>query len=236
LKTHGFSRADSAGKLSWALAPEEFFRKFFDSQREKPQPASAEMKMHLERIEFGIAGATLLCALAGLSGRAQAAPSRTIAPAVPAAISASSLQVVREIDDPSNGNRWLLVRDWNLPGGPGRLLLLASSSVAARHAAAPQRQPVIQNPPSMTVAFAGLLSAAPAAPVIHSGDALIVEEKTPIVDARLAATSLGTAPVGALLSARLEIGGKVIRVRALSPGRAAFETGPAPEAAMGAEP
>jgi hypothetical protein len=32
-------------------------------------------------------------------------------------------EVVREIDDPHTGQRWLLVRDGQQPGGPGRLLL-----------------------------------------------------------------------------------------------------------------
>src|ERR1035437_3168930 len=32
-------------------------------------------------------------------------------------------EVVREIDDPQNGARWLLVRNKEHPGGPGRLIL-----------------------------------------------------------------------------------------------------------------
>jgi DMSO/TMAO reductase YedYZ molybdopterin-dependent catalytic subunit len=186
------------------------------------------MKMHSGRIGFGIAALALTCALASLPARAQNSAPTSAHGAQPAAVSstaASSLQVVREIDDPNNGNRWILVRDWASPGGPGRLLLLAGSSAAAQHAPAPEARPSAPSPPPSAPALAAVAFAAPpspafAAPVIHPGDALIVEEKTPILEAWLAATALGTAPVGAQLSARLEIGGKVIRVRALAPGRA----------------
>jgi hypothetical protein len=129
--------------------------------------------------------------------------------------------VVREIDDPSSGKRWLLVRDGSSPGGPGRLLL-ANSSASVRLRAAPERQPSAQSPPPSTPAFA---APALAAPVIRPNDALIVEETTPIVEARLTATALGAASVGALLMARLEIGGKVVRVRALAPGHATLDLG-----------
>ena len=57
-------------------------------------------------------------------------------------------------------------------------------------------------------------------PMIRSGDALIVAEHTAVVDARLEATSLGPAVAGAEFPARLRIGGKVVRVIALAPGRA----------------
>jgi flagella basal body P-ring formation protein FlgA len=67
------------------------------------------------------------------------------------------------------------------------------------------------------------------APLIHAGDPLVVEEDTPVVEARLAATALGPAARGATLQARLSIGGKVVRVRALAAGRAALEPGLPPE-------
>jgi hypothetical protein len=185
-------------------------------------------------------GAALLAAALlspALHAQAQSAPQASLSATLivngRAAPLASSLQVVREIDDPSNGNRWLLFRDRRCPGGPGRLILLSSSSAAAGHAAAPEKQPSAQAPPPTANSFAAYAIAAPAAlaaPVIRAGDALIVEENTSIAEARLTATALGAAPVGAPFSARLEIGGKVVRVRALGPGRAAF----APE--IGAEP
>lgn len=167
--------------------------------------------MRFHTSECGILIATLACALAPSCARCQGAASR----AFPAAVSASdTVEVIREIDDPSTGDRWLLVRDWNRPGGPGRLLLLAGSPRATEAATAPRN----------SAGSAGQVSAL-AAPVIHAGDPLVVEEDTPMVEARLAATALGPAACGAAFEARLEIGGKVVRVRALGSGRASLEPG-----------
>ena len=58
--------------------------------------------------------------------------------------------------------------------------------------------------------------------MIHTGDALMVEEHTAVVDARLEAVALEPAVMGARFKARLKIGGKVVRVVAVSPGRASF--------------
>jgi hypothetical protein len=67
-------------------------------------------------------------------------------------------------------------------------------------------------------------------PVIRAGERLIVEESTPVVEARLEAVSLGPAAVGSPLDVRLKVGGKVVRAVALGPGRAALraETGVRP--------
>jgi hypothetical protein len=59
-------------------------------------------------------------------------------------------------------------------------------------------------------------------PVIHAGDALIIEENSALVEARLEAVALGPAESGWAFNARLKIGGNVVRVVALGPGRAAF--------------
>jgi hypothetical protein len=56
------------------------------------------------------------------------------------------------------------------------------------------------------------------------GDRLIVEEDTPVASARLEALALGPASPGVEFMVRLRIGGKVMRVVALGPGRAAFAT------------
>ena len=40
--------------------------------------------------------------------------------------------VIREIDDPHSGDRWLLLRDPNRPGGPGRLVLAPQRADARR--------------------------------------------------------------------------------------------------------
>jgi len=117
-------------------------------------------------------------------------------------------ELVREIDDPNNGDRWLLSRNDRYPGGPGRLVLVRAHRQGesdARLRAAHQTEE------------ARLL------PVIRAGDRLTVEEHTAHVDAALEARALGTAAAGAFFEARLAIGGRVVRVVALGPGRAALE-------------
>lgn len=59
--------------------------------------------------------------------------------------------------------------------------------------------------------------------MIRAGDALIVEEHTAVVDARLEAIALGSASKDAQFKARLKIGGRVVRVTALGPGGAMLE-------------
>lgn len=110
--------------------------------------------------------------------------------------------VLRQIEDPSTGELWLLLRDRIRPAGPGRLVL------------ARQRMNTPGGP-------AEPLSRGER-PVIHTGDALMVEEHTAVVDARLEAVALEPAAKGAHFKARLKIGGKVVRVVAVSPGRASF--------------
>src|SRR5208282_2842020 len=115
-------------------------------------------------------------------------------------------QILRQIEDPSTGNHWLLVRDQNRPAGPGRLVL-------ARHLTNTQRE-VSRGPAQPWSAAIG--------PVIHTGDALTVEEHTAVIDVRLEAVALEPAMKGAPFKARLKIGGKVVRVLAVSTGRASF--------------
>jgi hypothetical protein len=69
-----------------------------------------------------------------------------------------------------------------------------------------------------------------ALPVIRSGDRVIVEEHTAVVDAVLEARARRPAAAGAVFEARLAIGGRVVRVVALGPGRAQLqpETGARP--------
>jgi hypothetical protein len=116
--------------------------------------------------------------------------------------------VVREIDDPHTGDRWLLMRNELVPGGPGRLVLVAAhrnaSAGAALRAAEQARE--AQN-----------------LPVIRTGDRLIVEEHTARVDAVLEARALNPAISGTSLDVRLAIGGNVVRVIATGPGRAILQ-------------
>jgi len=118
-------------------------------------------------------------------------------------------QVVREIDDPHLGTRWLLVRDPQHPGGPGRLTMvpLVSNRTQRRRAGGAATE------------FVRELRL----PVIRAGDRLIVEAITPVVEARLEAVALSPAEVGSMLEARLKIGGRVVPAVALGPGRAALQ-------------
>lgn len=111
-------------------------------------------------------------------------------------------EILREIDDPSTGNRWLLIA--GTPGGPGRLILSGHRSGVQSGAGKTEMQP----------------ASAANRPVIHAGDALIVEEHTAVVNARLEAVALNPALKGAPFKARLKIGGTILRVWATAPGRA----------------
>jgi hypothetical protein len=117
-------------------------------------------------------------------------------------------EIVREIDDPHTGDRWLLMRNDRFPGGPGRLVLVA----AHRNA-----------PGGAAVRLVGEAREAQFLPVIHAGDHLIVEEHTARVDAVLEARALNPAAPGAAFDVRLTIGGHVVRAVALGPGRAALQ-------------
>jgi len=110
--------------------------------------------------------------------------------------------VYREIDDPNTGIHWLLVRETGHPGGPGRLV------------------PVWRGTAGISAAGS---ATKPARPVIRTGDHLLVEESTAVVEAHLEGSALGTAAVGAPLAVRLTMGGRVVTAVALGPGRAALE-------------
>jgi hypothetical protein len=115
-------------------------------------------------------------------------------------------EIVREIDDPHSGARWLLMRNSDHPGGPG-LLVLAEGG---------------RNPVQRGQAGFGPSGVDPQT-VIRAGERLIVEENTPVVEARLEAVALGPAVIGSVLDARLKIGGRVVRAVALGPGRAELQ-------------
>ena len=119
--------------------------------------------------------------------------------------------LVREIDDPHTGIRWLLIRNDANPGGPGRFTLITAGQAPAGGNTQPENH-------ATPLRFQ---------PVIHSGDRLIVEEHTAVADARLQARALNSAALGSVFPVRLAIGGRVVRAVALGPGRAALkpETG-----------
>ena len=115
-------------------------------------------------------------------------------------------EIVREIDDPNSGARWLLIRNADHPGGPGLLVLVEAG-----------RNPVQQSQAGFEP------SVLEPRTVIRAGERLIVEENTPVVEARLEAVALSPAVVGSVLDARLKIGGRVVRAVALGPGRAELQ-------------
>lgn len=119
------------------------------------------------------------------------------------AISLSGRGILREIVDPYSGGRWVLMRDPDHPGGPGRLVLAEAGNGGKR-------------------AHAGETPADEALPVIRAGDKLVIEEHSSVVDAQFEAVALGAAREGSLLKVRLKLGGKTLSAIALGPGRAVF--------------
>jgi len=145
-----------------------------------------------------VAALILGLASAGIQGQSRL----STAPAVAgddAPISPQS--VVRTIDDPSSGARWLLVCDIEHRGGPGRLIL---APIPHSDGKAASTNPI----PS------------PFAAVIRAGDRLLIETHTVTADARFEAVALGPARLGAPLDVRLNIGGRRVRALAAGPGRA----------------
>jgi hypothetical protein len=121
-------------------------------------------------------------------------------------------EVMRTIQDPNTGMRWLLVRSERHPGRPGRLLLANARSNPPRPADGGGARESIFIQPDQSAEL----------PVIRAGDLVRVEEHTAIADVRLEAVALEAARVGAPLTVRLKIGGRVEHGVALAPGRASL--------------
>jgi len=169
--------------------------------------------MDRKRASSAIAGwgwlvmASVVGACAQTPGNAAAVPDTVrVAAATPGTALEPDGQVLRQIEDPSTGDLWLLLRDRSRPAGPGRLVLARQRMNTQRAISGGPAQPLSRGE----------------RPVIHTGDALMVEEHTAVVDARLEAVALEPAAKGAHFKARLKIGGKVVRVVAVSQGRASF--------------
>ena len=122
--------------------------------------------------------------------------------------------MVRAIDDPATGSYWLLERDPDHPGGPGRLVMVSATTAEGAPAGGPKQ--------TMVRSATGVAASMAAAPVIRAGDRLVVEENTAVVRARLEAVALGPAMRGGRFEVRLAIGGKAVRAVALGAGRAVF--------------
>lgn len=123
-----------------------------------------------------------------------------------AALPRVSQEIVREIDDPATGDRWLLERDKQQPGGPGRMMLLAPGKASPSTASGSVEHGGGESEPSASAAL------------IHVGDHLIVEEHTKLLDASLEAIALAPARAGQTLRVRLSIGGRVVKAIAASAG------------------
>lgn len=155
-------------------------------------------------IRAGVALVAILAAMPALGQRgARGASGNSIQLSLPQTESVT-WEVVREIDDPHSGTRWVLKRDSSHPAGPGRLEPVADfeEKIARGEPLAAVRRPV---------------------PAIRAGDHLILQEDTAVVEVRLEAVALGAAVVGSPLKVRLKIGGVVVRAVALAPGHAALK-------------
>lgn len=118
-----------------------------------------------------------------------------------------SQSVLREIVDPATGDHWFLVRDPERPGAPGRMVLVSGKARQQDGTAlAEMSQPQGLILPNLR-------------PIIRSGDVVVAEESTPILEARFEGVALGPATVGAELNVRLKVSGGVVRARAVAPGR-----------------
>lgn len=135
--------------------------------------------------------------MAAQESRTDTAMRPAIVSAVPPELAPSA--VVKEIDDPGSGVRWLLVADPAHPGGPGRMVAAGSG---------------VHGVPW------SLRAASRARPVVCSGDAVQVEEHSTVMDMSLQAVALNSARAGERLQARLRIGGRVVTAIVLGPGRA----------------
>lgn len=109
-------------------------------------------------------------------------------------------QLAGEIRDPQTGQRWLMLRDPAHPRWPARL-------VPAEAADAPTGAVALHALPQ---------------PVIHGGDAILIEETTPVLEAHYDAVALSAAERGKTMKARLKVNGRVVNAVALGPGRAAL--------------
>jgi hypothetical protein len=116
-------------------------------------------------------------------------------------------RAVRVIDDRGTGRRWLLAQQFDRPEGPALLLQMPLSHSCSQFPVADsawQFTPAHQKP----------------APIIRSGDSVIVREESAISDARLEAIALQPAATGEVLIVRLKLGGHLLRAIAAAPGNA----------------
>jgi len=150
----------------------------------------------------------------------------------------ASGQVLRTIDDPGTGQRWLLLRDESHPGGPARLVLSTPDTLQGKESNDSDPSDAPASPAASTRAnssFAQIakdrvvmsiprpeVATSPAPALIRAGEHLCVERHSAVVDVQLEAVALGSASAGSEFSARLVIGGRVVRAVAVGQGHATF--------------
>lgn len=127
-------------------------------------------------------------------------------------------EIIRTIDDPNLGDRWLLMRSAGQFGGPGRLLrtrqegvqssatFLGGSTKPAPSGTDPATDPATD--PSWRV---------------RAGEPVLVEEHSAVVDAYLEGVALGPASAGTLFRVRLRVGARIVDAVAMGPGRAVLK-------------
>lgn len=138
--------------------------------------------------------------------------------------------VIREIDDPHLGIRWLLMADPRNAGGPGVLLPtglnVAVAAVSIDRGLVPTVPVALsQGKPGVPVpVFAGGIEegTSPKAPILRAGERIVIEEHTPVADAALNAIALSSSALGGIFTARLTAGGAIVRAVAMGAGRAVF--------------
>lgn len=149
--------------------------------------------------------AWLLLLIAGLICRAQSHPVqsagyRNLDPrAVVSSAAFVPAHILRDIKDPHTGAHWLILPNTAAPAGPGRMVPAPEGS---RSAPIPGREKI--------------------SPIMQPGDRVVIEEHTLVAEAYLEGVALGPAVAGSKFDVRLKCGGKVVRVVAIAPGRAAL--------------
>jgi hypothetical protein len=146
-----------------------------------------------------------------------------------AAISSSSApdpnrEIVREIDDPATGNRWLLERSSLNDGGPGRMLLFEPGKASSLQQGTTVPRPDRRDGPGGVGKQESARRVVAPILLIRAGERLIVEEHTELLDATLEAVALSGASQGESLRVRLLIGWRVVNAVAVAPGRALLAT------------
>jgi len=117
-------------------------------------------------------------------------------------------RALREIEDPSTHQRWLLIRDRERAAGPAIFVQELHCAPCAFFASRTINCGSGYQPPVRHV------------PIIHAGDRVILSEHTEVSDAELESTALEPAAPGDALRVRLKFGGFTARAIATASGQA----------------